>query len=206
MTAGAVVLAAGSSSRMPTHKLLLPFAGKPLIRHAVEAAAASRAAPVVVVTGHAAAAVEAALQGLGVWIVENKDFSKGLSESLKCGLGSLPPACEAAVILLGDMPLVTAGLIDALIAAFDPARGRAICVPVRGGRRGNPVLWGRQFFPELLALDGDAGAKRLMALHEDVLHPLEVADDAAFIDIDTRDDLGRASLVLGGRKPGGERS
>ena len=79
-------------------------------------------------------------------------------------------------------------LIDALAEAFDPAR-RAICVPVRGGRRGNPVLWGRAFFPELLALEGDAGGKQLMALHEDVLYELEAGDDGPFIDIDTPEDL-----------------
>jgi molybdenum cofactor cytidylyltransferase len=80
-------------------------------------------------------------------------------------------------------------LIDALIEAFDPPNHRAICVPVRSGRRGNPVLWNRAFFPELLTLEGDAGAKRLMALHEDVLYELEAGDDGPLIDIDTPEDL-----------------
>ena len=93
------------------------------------------------------------------------------------------------VVLLGDTPFVTSQLIVALIAAFDPVGGRAICVPVHRGRRGNPVLWARQFFPEMLALEGDTGAKQLMVRHEAVLYELDVADDGPVIDIDTPEDL-----------------
>jgi len=186
---GAVILAAGLSSRMGASKLLAPLWGKPLIRHAVEAALASRATTVVVVTGNNAKDVEASLSGLAVRFVENRAYSKGLSTSLKCGLKALPDDCDGAVILLGDMPLVTANLIDGLIAAFDPAHGRAIVVPVRGGRRGNPALWAKRFFPEMLALEGDTGAKGLMALHQDLITELEAADDGPLIDIDTPDAL-----------------
>jgi len=191
MSVAAVVLAAGLSSRFPGHKLVLPFAGKPLVRHAVEAAVASCAEPVVVVTGYASEAVVAALGGLPVRFAKNEDYAKGLGESLKCGLRSVPADCEAAIILLGDMPFVTPGLIDALIAGFDPALGHAICLPVRGGRRGNPVLWARAFFPEILALDGDDGAKGLVARHGDCVFAVDVADDGAFIDIDTPRDFER---------------
>ena len=185
----AIVLAAGWSARFGANKLLAPIEGKPIVRHAAEAALASRASPVVVVTGNTASAVTAALSGLVVEIVENQAFANGLSTSLKCGLRNVPADCDAAVILLGDMPFVRPALIDALIEAFDPANRRAICVPVRNRRRGNPVLWGRAFFPELLSLDGDAGAKRLMTRHEDVLYELEAGDDGPFIDIDTPEDL-----------------
>jgi len=186
---GAVVLAAGVSSRMGANKLLMPLWGKPLVRHAVEAAAASRAATVVVVTGNSSKEVEDSLDGLTVSFVENKEFAKGLSTSLKCGLRALPDDCDGAVILLGDMPAISPNLLDRLIAAFDPAQGRAIVVPTRGGRRGNPVLWARRFFPEILALEGDTGAKRLMVLHRDLVHELEAADDGPFIDIDTPEAL-----------------
>lgn len=187
----AVVLAAGLSSRMPENKLLAPLAGKPVLRHVVEAAMASRASPVVVVTGYAAAEVKAALTGLDVEFIENADYAKGLSESLKCGVKNVPPDCAGVVVLLGDMPLVTAGLIDGLIGSFEPAKGREICAPVHKGRRGNPVLWGRRFFPELLALTGDKGARRLIDLHADALSTLEVGDDASLVDIDTAEDLQR---------------
>jgi molybdenum cofactor cytidylyltransferase len=186
MRIGAVVLAAGRSARMPGNKLLLPLAGKPIVRHAVEAALASRASPVVAVTGNAAVEVAEAFRGLKVRTAENLVFSKGLSESLKCGIRNLPRDCDGAVILLGDMPFVRPALIDALIAAFEPG---LICVPVRDGRYGNPVLWGRKFFPELLALEGDAGAKRLLSHYREVVHPVEALDDGPFIDIDTLEDL-----------------
>jgi CTP:molybdopterin cytidylyltransferase MocA/NifU-like protein involved in Fe-S cluster formation len=186
---GAVVLAAGLSARMGANKLLTPLWGKPVVRHAVEAAAASRAAPVVVVTGNNAEDVKAALTGLPVSFIENKEYTKGLSTSLKCGLRALPDDCDGAVILLGDMPLVAPSLIDGLIAAFDPSQGRAIVVPVRGGRRGNPVLWAKCFFPEMLALEGDMGAKGLMALHRGLVFELEAADDGPLIDIDAPDAL-----------------
>ena len=133
--------------------------------------------------------MEDSLDGLTVSFVENKEFAKGLSTSLKCGLRALPDDCDGAVILLGDMPAISPNLLDRLIAAFDPAQGRAIVVPTRGGRRGNPVLWARRFFPEILALEGDTGAKRLMVLHRDLVHELEAADDGPFIDIDTPEAL-----------------
>jgi molybdenum cofactor cytidylyltransferase len=182
---GAIVLAAGLSSRMLTNKLVMPFRGRPLIRHAVDAVVASRAAPVVVVTGSGGAEVSAVLKGLDIEIVENRDFSMGLSESLKCGVRSLPASCEGAVVMLGDMPLVTADLVDSLIAHFDAAH--SICIPVRGGRRGNPVLWGRQHFPAILALEGDRGAKSLLPSR--AVCEVPAPDDGIFIDIDTTADL-----------------
>jgi len=184
-----VVLAAGLSSRMGVNKLLLPLKGKPLVRHAVDAAAASRCDLVIVVTGDNCGQIEAASCAHKVRFVRNRDFTGGLSESLKCGLRALPPDCEGVAVLLGDMPFVTSQLIDALITAFDPTDGRAICVPVHRGQRGNPVLWARQFFPEMVALEGDTGARPLMARHEAVLYELEVADDGPLTDIDTPEDL-----------------
>ena len=184
-----MVLAAGLSSRMGVNKLLLPLKGRPLVRHAVDAAAASRCDPVIVVTGDNCGQIEAASCAQKVRFVRNRDFTGGLSESLKCGLRALPPDCEGVAVLLGDMPFVTSQLIDALITAFDPTDGRAICVPVHRGQRGNPVLWARQFFPEMVALEGDTGARPLMARHEAVLYELEVADDGPLTDIDTPEDL-----------------
>ena len=105
----------------------------------------------------------------------------------------MPLSCEAALIALGDMPFVPAVVINRLIESFDPAAGRAICVPVYGGRRGHPVLWARRFFAEMLALQGDSGAKQLMALHGDLVYEVEVGDEAIHIDIDTQEDLSRHS-------------
>jgi molybdenum cofactor cytidylyltransferase len=187
---GAVVLAAGLSSRMGAdNKLLAEVGGKPMVRHAVEAALASAAEAVVVVTGHTGDAVRDAVGKLAVTFVDNPDFSKGLSTSLKHGLRALPEDIDGAVILLGDMPGVSAALIDRLIAAFDPSEDRAICVASRGGQRGNPVLWARRFFPEILAIEGDVGARQLMGQYGEMVCEVEAADDAPLTDIDTPEAL-----------------
>jgi molybdenum cofactor cytidylyltransferase len=186
---GAVVLAAGQSTRMGSHKLLERIGGKPLVRHAVEAALASAARPVVVVTGNRSEEVKAALVGLDVHFADNPDFAKGLSTSLKCGVSALPQDCDGAVILLADMPDIGAALIDKLIAAFDPAEERAICVATRHGSRGNPVLWARRFFAEIAGLEGDVGAKSLMTAYDELVCEVEAGDDGPLIDIDTPEAL-----------------
>lgn len=186
---GAVVLAAGLSSRMGSHKLLADIGGRPMVRRAVESALASAAAPVLVVTGNRAPEVRAALEGLQVKFVDNSDFTKGLSTSLKRGISALPDDCDGAVVLLADMPDVSAALIDKLIAAFDPVEERAICVATRHGRRGNPVLWGRRFFPEIAGQEGDVGAKALMVAYDELVCEVEAADDAPLVDIDTPEAL-----------------
>src|SRR3712207_4810180 len=113
----AIILAAGRGTRFGTEpKLLTLIGGKALVRHVAEAAIGSSAAPVIVVTGHRADEVEAALQGLAVRIVHNPRFADGLSTSLKAGFSSLPPEARAGLILLADMPFVKTSLIDELAA------------------------------------------------------------------------------------------
>lgn len=181
----AIVLAAGLSSRMGSNKLLAPVLGKPMVRHVVEAATASAAEKVIVVTGNAANEVRQAVSPLNPLFVENRDYSNGLSTSLKCGLAHVPEGCDGAIIMLGDMPGVSPALLDKMIAAFDPSEGRAICVATRHGRRGNPVLWAHRFFDEIMALEGDVGARRLIALNAELVCDVEAEDDAPLIDIDT---------------------
>ena len=186
---GAVVLAAGTSSRMGANKLLMELNGKPMLRHTVEAALASHAAPVIVVVGHAAAEAKLALAGLAVQFVENPDFANGLSTSLRRGLNALPEDCDGAIVLLGDMPGVSTALIDKLVASFDPAEGRAICVATRHGKRGNPVVWARRFFPEILAIEGDVGARNLIGTYSELVCEVEASDDSPLTDIDTPEAL-----------------
>jgi molybdenum cofactor cytidylyltransferase len=182
----AIVLAAGSSRRMGgPNKLLAPVSGVPMVRRVAEAALASAASPVIVVTGHQADAVEAALAGLEVTTVHNPDHAAGLAGSLKTGLAALPAEADAFVVCLGDMPLIEPAHIDRLIAAFDEGEARAICVPVHAGRRGNPVLWSRRYIPDMLALHGDQGARSLLDTHAAAVAEVPIASDAIFADFDT---------------------
>jgi molybdenum cofactor cytidylyltransferase len=182
----AIVLAAGRSTRMGgPNKLLAELDGKKLVRIATEQALASKASEVIVVTGHQAELVEQALQGLKVRFVRNPNFAGGLASSVKAGIAAVPENCDGAVICLGDMPLIDADLIDRLIDSFAPGRGNLIVVPVSEGRRGNPVLWSRRFFGELMTLDGDIGARHLIAKHGEVVAEVPVDGDGAFLDIDT---------------------
>jgi len=180
-----VVLAAGTSSRMGQNKLTMPLGGKPLIRHAVEAALAGKLEPVIVVTGNDADSVRRALADLPVRFAENETFHEGLSTSLRAGIAAVPEACDGAMVLLGDMPAVGPELIKRLNAAFDPVRSRAICVATARGERGHPVLWGRQFFSDIEQLKGDIGARGLMAQHPDQVCEVEAGNDAPLTDIDT---------------------
>jgi molybdenum cofactor cytidylyltransferase len=186
---GAVVLAAGASSRMGTNKLLTEIGDKPLVRRVVEAASGSHAFPIVVVTRKDAAPVQAALAGCLVAFADNPEYSTGLSTSLRKGLKALPEDCDGAIVLLGDMPAVTPALIDRLVAAFDPAEGRAICVAMHGGKRGNPVLFARRFFAEIESIEGDVGARGLIGAYPELVHEVEAESDAPHIDIDTPEDL-----------------
>jgi len=171
------------------NKLLQPLAGQPMIRYAAEAALKGAASDVVVVIGNEHQRIRAALDGLPVIFSENTDYSKGLSTSLICGLNALPTDCDGTLVLLGDMPAVDSGLLDRLIAAFDPGEGRAIIVPVHGGKRGNPVLWARRFFDEIRELSGDAGARALLGPYAGMICEIEAGSDAPLTDIDTENAL-----------------
>ncbi|MGZ8397015.1 MAG: NTP transferase domain-containing protein [Rhodoplanes sp.] len=186
----ALVLAAGRSSRMGgSNKLLAEIGGRTLVRIAVEEALASRARPVIVVTGHQRESVETALTGLDVVFVHNPAYADGLSTSLKTGIAAAPPSADGAIVCLGDMPQVDARLIDSLLSAFDPEQGALIVVPTTAGKRGNPVVWSRRFFADLAALTGDVGARGLIATYPEAVVEVAVADAAAFTDIDTPDAL-----------------
>ena len=186
----ALVLAAGQSRRMGrVNKLLSEIDGRPMVARTVDAVLASRARPVVVVVGHQAERVRAALAGRDIRIVDNPDYAAGLSTSLRQGLEALGDEPLGALICLGDMPRIEPGHLDALIDAFAPAEGRAICVPTRDGKRGNPVLWGAAFFADMKRVAGDVGARHLIGEHAELVHEVPIEDDAIFVDIDTPEAL-----------------
>ena len=183
------MLAAGTANRYRAAdpsiatKLVAPIDGVPMVRRVVEAALASRARPVVVVTGHAGPDVRAALEGLSAGFVANPDYATGMASSLAAGLSALPTEVDGGLVLLGDMPGVTAPLLDRLIAAFeaDPEGADAV-VPVHGGRRGNPALLGRSLFAPAMALSGDEGARRLLIGGR--VFEVPIVDDGVLLDID----------------------
>ncbi len=198
MTVAGVILAAGRSARMaPRNKLLETIGGRPVIACVAEAALASGAKPIVVVTGFEAPRIAEALRGLDVACVHNPDFAAGLSTSLRAGLAALPAASDGALVLLGDMPFVEAPDLAALIAAFAAKDRNLICVPARHGRRGNPVLWGAAYFPEMMRLGGDAGAKLLLEVHREHVIEVEASTDGIFADIDNFSDLARLKTQAG---------
>ncbi len=198
----AVVLAAGAARRMGRTKQLLPLAGRPLVWHA--AAAACRAfGDVVVVTGSQGAGVAAAVADLPVRLAPNPDWQTGQASSLRAGVAALRPETGAAVFLLADQPFVTPALLDALAAAYR-AGGGTIYAPVAGGRRGNPVLFdlGR-WRQEMMTLEGDAGARAIVAAHPDEVVAVPVADAAVFLDIDTPADYEEVKRLYEILHPGG---
>jgi molybdenum cofactor cytidylyltransferase len=154
----AVVLAAGLSRRMGEAKLLLPVDGRPIVRHAVEGVRAAGLDPVLVVTGPDPAAIESALAGLDARIVVNPAPETGQAGSVRAGVAALPATVDTVLIALGDQPLLAPDIIPALLAAHR-ASGRPIVAPRYQDGPGNPVLFDRAVFPELLALEGDRGAR-----------------------------------------------
>jgi molybdenum cofactor cytidylyltransferase len=187
----AVVLAAGKSSRMAPHNKLLVTdrAGKPMIARVVDNVLSSGARPIIVVTGHMAPEIEQALGGRPVRFVHAPDYAAGLSASLKAGIAAVPQESAGAVVCLGDMPLVTGRMIDRLLAAYDPDEGRLIVLPTYQGKQGNPMLWDRRFFTEILEASGDAGARFLVSHHMEAVAEVAMDEDAVLRDFDTPDSL-----------------
>ncbi len=185
-----VVLAAGASSRMNATKQLLPFRGRTLLESVVDSALDSSLHQVIVVLGHRAEALEPLLAGREVVLARNPQYLTGQSSSLKAGLAMVAAETDAVLFLLGDQPLVGAELIDQLLTAYRTSRS-PIVLPVFKGRRGNPVLFGRETFARLAALEDDCGARPLFAEYAGRLLRLPVSDPAVLFDIDTEEDYRR---------------
>lgn len=190
----AIVLAAGQSRRMAgENKLLAEIAGKPLVRHSVEAALNSKAGDVYVVTGHMQDAVRAALSGLEVHFIAAPDYAKGMGRSLAAGIAALDASYQGALICLGDMPQVSEHHIDALISAWTPG---AVAIATYAGKRGNPVLLPNAMFGKLKALTGDEGARSLIQEWPGDTQLIDMPDDAVLRDIDTKAELEQATARI----------
>jgi molybdenum cofactor cytidylyltransferase len=191
----AIILAAGFSRRTGAQNKLLTILpnGTPMIAQIADTALASTASPVIVVTGHQEQDIKAALAGRDVRFVFAPDHADGMAASLRTGVASLSESIGAALICLGDMPLLDAATLNRIIAAYDPAEGREIIIPVFDGQRGNPVLWAARFFPEFLGLTGDVGARQILHKHMEAICEIEAGSDAVLRDFDTPEALASLS-------------
>lgn len=189
----AIILAAGSSSRMGAgrHKLMLPLGDRPVLAHVIAATLASRAAPIIIVLGHQAEEVHARITPYtahrSITVIKNDDYMKGMSTSIHAGVRALlrrDDTPDSALIILGDQPLMTAQIIDTLIAARR-ATGRRIVVPLYNGQRGNPVLFAASLFAELMEITGDEGARSVVQRHRQEIATVELGDAMASYDVDT---------------------
>ncbi len=190
----AIVLAAGRATRMGRQKVLFELQGRSLVQRAVDAALGSRAAETVVVVGHEAGAVMAALAGRPVTAVVNREYAEGMSTSLGAGVRAAGD-CDAVIVMLADQPFVTSALLDRLIERFEET-GRAIVRPLAGGRPANPVLLGSALFAEILEQRGDVGGREIVGRHPDDVSLVPVDDPSITVDIDSPRDYAAAKESL----------
>lgn len=183
----AIVLAAGESTRMGFPKLLLQVEGKSLLQHVIDNALQSKAGEVIVVLGAEATKLRRELKQRQVQIIENASYKEGLSTSLKVGLQAVSPQAQAVLVLLGDQPLVSHDIIDALIDKYE-ASGSIMVAPVYSGRRGNPVLFDSSLIPELISVTGDKGGREIIEKHLDQLATIDFESTIIGSDIDSWDD------------------
>ena len=183
----ALILAAGSARRMQGRdKRLEPAGGRRLLARLAREALASAADETVAVLREGDAARAAALAGTAARVVENPRAAEGMGASIAAGLAALRPDADAVLILMGDMPEIRARDLDRLIAAFDPAEGRAIVrATAEDGTPGHPVLFGRRFFEALAALGGDTGARQVIRENAEFVVEVGLSGQAALTDLDT---------------------
>jgi molybdenum cofactor cytidylyltransferase len=187
-----MLLAAGQSRRMGgQNKLLADIAGKPMVWHVAQTMRDAGIDDLTVVIGHQADQVAAALDQLPVNLVFNPQFAAGQGHSVAAGITGLDDSVTDVVIALGDMPLVSIETLRQLIAAHQACvdHQRRITLPSCAGKRGNPVIWGSAFFPELKQLHGDAGGRQVLQDHLAAHNLVESTASTIFQDIDTPAEL-----------------
>lgn len=185
-----LILAAGQSRRMgKDNKLLATLGDKSLIKHTTEALEASCVEDIYVVTGHEREKIENEMNGHTLHFLHNPLFASGLSSTLKAGIAGLPDDADGVLVCLGDMPLTGSDVLDAIIEAFTDAPTEMICIPTFDGKSGNPVLLPRFCFSDIMKLEGDVGARALIALYAESVFKVPVSSNSILTDIDTPDDL-----------------
>lgn len=185
----AVILAAGRGTRFGgPNKLLSDIAGAPMIARVVETVRASSVGTIHVVVGHQSERMKEALRSFDITVIDNPHYEEGMSSSVAAGIESLPSTTDAALVVLGDMPLLSTSVLMALVQAYRRAP-ELITIPCMNGKRGNPVLWPRRYFGRLVRLQADSGGRALFKEFADQLQFVDVGTDAIFMDVDTADAL-----------------
>lgn len=184
----AILLAAGGGSRFGGRKLLAPYRGRTLIEATLSGLHGAPVDEIIVVVGKDAEELQGVCEPYGVRLLENPDWEKGMSTTVRAGIGALGPEVRAAVILLADQPLVGAEAVARLVAAFEGGAGAAVAT--YGGAPRNPALFARGVWPLLLdELSGDAGARKFIRRHPELVCEVPCDDVADPADIDTVEDL-----------------
>ena len=196
-TAG-VILAAGCSTRMGSTKPILKFKGKYLIEKILDAALESKLEVIFLVLGHEYQSIQKALgsklENPRLKVPVNHQYRKGLSQSLRCGLERVKDIYPSVMFLLGDQPLIDYKTINELLEAFWLG-DQEICVPIHQGRRGNPVIFSRNIYPDLEKLEGDKGARDLIRAQSEQVLFVEMKNPLLFFDIDTEEDLNKIKIL-----------
>lgn len=186
----AIVLAAGTSERFTGgNKLLAAFKGTTVLGQTIQNLISAGIETITVISGYDSEAVSQLATGAGVNVLENQDFKQGMATSIAVGIAGLEDDVAGALIVLGDMPLVRPKTIRVLCQALDRGQDKKIIVPIMQQKRGNPVLWHRDFFPVLATLSGSRGAKQIIRSHPGVVLEVAVDDPGIHIDLDTREDI-----------------
>lgn len=200
LSTAAIILAAGSSSRMGggRHKLLLPLDDRPVLAHVIDASLASQARPIIVVLGHQSELVRSQIKPYtlhhDIALIENPLYQQGMSTSLRTGIQTLLTNdyrndashyhVDSALIVLGDQPLITPRIIDTLISTYRTV-GTPIVAPLYKGKRGSPVLFDKSLFSELTGVTGDEGGRTVLERHRHEVELIEMGDAQANYDVDT---------------------
>jgi len=186
--ASAVILAAGTSTRMGSVKQLLRLDDRPLLQHVLDNVRASAVQEIVLVLGAAGEAIQREIDTLGLRVVINENYLQGMGTSLKAGLCAVDELSQAAIIVLADQPFVQPATLDQLIAEHQRSKAQVV-IPTYRGFRGNPVLLDRSVFPEVMALTGDIGCRAIFGDHLEGIVKLPVDDVGILLDIDRKADL-----------------
>ena len=173
----AVILAAGTSARARCNKLMVDLGGEPLFMKAVRAAIKSKASPIYVVTGHRAEELEQYLEPLDINILRNNDYSSGVRTSIRLGVNSVPSFCDGALLIPADMPCITSAYINKMIKAFDNHNRRQLCITFFEGRKYNPILWGRDLYPQADLVPENAHLRSIFMEHADYTKLVEANAD-----------------------------